>query len=137
MKEKIECPEDLRIHNSAVEIANLIWSAVGKWDHFAKSTLGRQIVRSADSIAQNISDGFGRFYFKENKLFCYYARGSAYETLCSLNFAAQRGLISNDLHVKLKDMIEALLPQLNNYINSTGKIPVETAVQTSSGDHKN
>jgi four helix bundle protein len=134
MKEKIESPDDLRIHNLAVEIANLIWSTVGKWDHFSKSTLGRQIVRSSDSIAQNISEGFGRFYFKENKLFCYYARGSAYETLCSLNFAVQRGLISNEQYLNLKDKIETLLPKLNNYIKSTGKVPAENPDLNSSGE---
>jgi four helix bundle protein len=33
---------------------------VAEWETFAKETLGKQIVRSADSVGANISEGFGR-----------------------------------------------------------------------------
>ncbi|TMI72809.1 MAG: four helix bundle protein [Bacteroidetes bacterium] len=42
---------------------------------------------AADSIAFNISEGYGRFHYKENKNFCYYSRGSAKETLTGVHKA--------------------------------------------------
>jgi four helix bundle protein len=70
--------EALKVYQSARTIAEDCWMFVSKWDSFAKQTLGNQLVRAADSIAANISEGYGRYSFKENKLFCYYARGSRY-----------------------------------------------------------
>lgn len=64
--------EDLVAFQVAMEIGDDIWTIVNKWPFFEKDTLGKQITRSADSIALNIAEGYGRFHFKENKNFCYY-----------------------------------------------------------------
>ena len=64
----------------ANEIAEQIWNNVVRWKSFEKNTLGKQIVKSADSIAANISEGYGRYYYKDNIRFCYYAIGSLAET---------------------------------------------------------
>lgn len=40
----------------------------------------RQIKRSADSVAANIAEGYGRFHYQENIQFCRQARGSLEET---------------------------------------------------------
>ena len=72
--------EELQVYNMAVEMAEKIWNIILKFDYFAKDTLGKQLVRSADSVASNLSEGFGRFHYKENQQFCYYSRGSLYET---------------------------------------------------------
>ena len=63
--------EDLKIYTISLDLANEIWIVVSKWDYFAKSTIGKQLVRAVDSIAANISEGFGRFHYKENKKFGY------------------------------------------------------------------
>jgi four helix bundle protein len=63
--------ETLKVYQSAMTIGEDCWELVSKWDSFAKQTLGNQLVRAADSIAANISEGYGRYSFKENKLFCY------------------------------------------------------------------
>ena len=67
-----------------------VWSAVMKWDFFARDTLGKQVVRSADSVAANISEGFGRYHYKENIHFCYIARGSLLETRTWLDKSKRR-----------------------------------------------
>jgi len=64
-----------------------------KWDFFAKDTIGKQFVKLTDSIAANISEGFGRFFYKENRQFGYYARGSLFETTTWLTKAHNRKLI--------------------------------------------
>lgn len=61
--------ENLDIYNMSMEIAKNIWDAVFLWDNFAKNALGYQIVKVADSIAANISEGYGRFSYKENRQF--------------------------------------------------------------------
>ena len=63
-----------------MDLAETIRSSVLTWEYFHKDKIGKQLVRSADSIAANLSEGFGRYHYKENKQFCYYARGSLFET---------------------------------------------------------
>lgn len=72
--------EDLDIYQLALEIGEDVWKVVGKWDAFSKRTLGRQFVDAADSISANIAEGYGRYFYKDRKIFCYYSRGSLLET---------------------------------------------------------
>ena len=83
---------DLRVYSLSSEIGDIIWAIVEKWDYFQKDTIGKQFVKSADSISANIAEGFGRYHFKENKNFLYYSRGSAYETIDWLSKARRRKL---------------------------------------------
>jgi four helix bundle protein len=67
--------EDLRIYQLAMDIGERVWEIVVRWDYFAKDTVGKQLVKATDSMAANLSEGYGRFHYKENKQFCYYCRG--------------------------------------------------------------
>ncbi|WP_313940727.1 MULTISPECIES: four helix bundle protein [Calothrix] len=49
--------ENLQVYQLAEKLADEIWNIVGKWDEFAKDTVGKQIVRSVDSIGANIAEG--------------------------------------------------------------------------------
>jgi four helix bundle protein len=115
--------EDLIIYQKSMGIADNIWHEVSAWKYFERDTLGKQWVRAADSIAANISEGFGRYYFKENKQFLYYARGSLQETRTWLSKAFNRKLISGETHRHLYQELETLSPKLNNYIRSIGPQP--------------
>jgi hypothetical protein len=64
----------LEIYREAMDIGEEIWMLASGWDFFAKDTVGKQIVRSSDSIAANQSEGYGRYHFQENQKFCYYPR---------------------------------------------------------------
>ena len=72
--------EDLEVYQEANIIADEIWNIVLTWDYFQKDTIGKQIVKLSDSIGANIFEGYGRYFHKENLQFCYYARGSLFET---------------------------------------------------------
>src|ERR1700749_1727923 len=87
--------EDLEVYNLAESFSDEIWFNVLEWDFFPRDTLGKQLVRSADSIGANIAEGFGRFHFKENKNFCYFSRGSLIETKGWITKAKTRKLISD------------------------------------------
>lgn len=112
--------EDLEVYKVAMEIGEIVWSVVDKWDYFPKKTLGAQYVDAADSIAMNISEGYGRFHFKENKNFCYYSRGSAKETLTATNKAKTRNLISEEEFIVLSQKLDLYFRLMYGYINSIG-----------------
>jgi len=52
--------ENLRIYALPEQLADRIWESVSRWDGFAKDTVGKQLVRAADSIGANIAEGSGR-----------------------------------------------------------------------------
>lgn len=113
--------EELRVYQLSLNLAEEIWMIVVKWDYFSKDTIGKQLVRSADSVSANLSEGFGRYFYKEEKQFCYYSRGSLYETKTWLTKASNRKLISNEDFEKFEKEINDLGVKLNNYINAIGK----------------
>ena len=78
-----------------MEIGEKVWRIVEGWDYLSKKTIGTQLIEAADSIAANISEGFGRFHYKEAKQFSYYARGSLFETKTWLTKANKRQLLED------------------------------------------
>ncbi len=112
--------EELKVYQLAMTVGEKVWEIVSKWDYFTKDTVGKQLVKSVDSIAANISEGYGRFHYKENKQFCYYSRGSLYETKTWLNKAHDRRLIVDDDFQSLHNDLETIAYKLNNYIKSIG-----------------
>ncbi|MFO7614112.1 MAG: four helix bundle protein [Bacteroidales bacterium] len=117
--------EDLTIYEMSIDISNKIWNEVIKWDSFPKNTIGWQLVRAADSIVANISEAFGRYHFKEQKQFLYYARGSLYETKTFIRMSNSRHLINNETHSLLKNELESLARKLNSFINTVGKMSTD------------
>ncbi|MFQ5652763.1 MAG: four helix bundle protein [bacterium] len=113
--------EEIRVYNLAMDLAEKIWEIVSKWNYFDKDTLGKQLVKAADSVAANLSEGYGRFSYKENKQFCYYSRGSLYETKTWLTKAHNRNLITDDDFTSLQKQTNTIAIKLNAYINSIGK----------------
>jgi len=106
-----------------MDMAERIWNIVIEWDYFTKDTIGKQLVRASDSIASNLSEGFGRYHYKENRNFSYYSRGSLYETKTWLTKAHNRKLISSENFQIFSHEIENIGIRLNNYIKSIGNIP--------------
>lgn len=113
---------DLVVYKIAMELGEDIWNVVDKWSFFQKDTLGKQLTRAADSIALNIAEGYGRYSYKENKQFCYYSRGSAFETFSGLNKAYDRKLITEEIYASLKVKFEQFFKLLNAYIKSIGNV---------------
>jgi four helix bundle protein len=113
--------EGLEVYQLAINIADQIWEIVINWDYLAKDTLGKQIIRSSDSIAANISEGYGRYFFKENRQFCFYARGSILETKTCLLKAKNRKLITEINYNNLITSLETIHAKLNGYMKFIGK----------------
>ena len=115
--------EELQVYSLSMEMAERIWNIVIEWDYFTRDTIGKQLVRVADSIAANLSEGFGRYHYKENANFSYYSRGSLYETKTWLIKAHNRDLVSDEIFEVFIDQIDNIGIKLNNYIKSIGKNP--------------
>ncbi len=121
--------ENLRVYRLAEDLADGIWQVVVAWPQFAKDTLGRQIVRSADSIGANVAEGSGRRAFQDNRRYVKIARGSLHETQHWLRRAYKRDLLKESDVSALKQIIDELAPKLNAYLKSIGP-PL-----TTSADH--
>ncbi|MGH7177685.1 MAG: four helix bundle protein [Tepidisphaeraceae bacterium] len=126
--------ERLRVYVLAEDLADDVWAAVRGWDHLARDTVGKQLIRSADSIGANIAEGTGRGSFQDNRRFVRVARGSLYETKHWLRRAFQRGLLTDDQVRGLRETIENLSPQLNAYLKSIGT--TRTAPITEATDYR-
>ncbi len=112
--------EDFKVYNLAMDLGEKVYSEVIKWDDFNKDTVGKQLIRSVDSIAANLSEGMGRYHYKERKHFSYYSRGSLFETKTWLIKASNRSLIQKELIEQLLRDIEVIGVKLNNYIKTIG-----------------
>ncbi|BAY23662.1 S23 ribosomal protein [Calothrix sp. NIES-2100] len=115
--------QELQVYQLSERLADDIWRIVDGWDVFAKSTIGQQIVRSADSIGANIAEGFGRGSYQENKRFVKIARGSLNETQHLLRRAYTRHLLTPEQIKSIQIIINELAPKLNSYLNSIGQLP--------------
>ena len=85
--------EKLEVYNIAEAFSDEIWNIVVVWKYFEKDTIGKQLVRSADSISANIAEWYGRYFYKESKQFYFYARGSIQEIKSWLSKCMTRNVI--------------------------------------------
>ena len=112
--------ENLRVYNLSEVVAGQIWDFVVTWDCFAKDSIGKQLVRAADSIGANIAEGHGRGTYKDNRHFCRIGHGSLNETRHFLRRAFRRKLLTEEQIEQLRPLIAQLGPTLNAYIKSIG-----------------
>ncbi len=114
--------ENLEVYQLSERLADEIWKIVKRWRGVALFTVGKQLVRAADSIGANIAEGVGRGSFKDNRRFVRIGRGSLYEVKHWLRRAYRRNLLAEADVKRLKPMIDELAPRLNAYLNSIGKV---------------
>jgi len=110
--------EKLRVYEMSEQLADEIWNVVAEWQLFEKDTVGKQLVRAADSIGANIAEGVGRGSFPDNRRFVRTARGSLNETKHWLRRAHRRHLLTKDTVGRIKPIIDKLSPSLNAYLGS-------------------
>ncbi|HVF31066.1 MAG TPA: four helix bundle protein [Pyrinomonadaceae bacterium] len=112
--------ENLEIYTLAEQLADGVWEIVLRWNFFAQDTVGKQLVRSADSIGANIAEGSGRGSEQDYRRFVRIARGSLNETRHWLRRAFRRKLLSERQIKSLTPLIEKLTPKLNAYLRAIG-----------------
>jgi four helix bundle protein len=110
--------ENLQVYQLSEELADFAWLTIQRWGHFEKDTIGKQLVRSADSVGANIAEGTGRGSKKDNMRFAKIARGSLFEVKHWLRRAYKRSLLSETDISKFQEILNVLTPKLSAYINS-------------------
>ena len=105
--------EPQKVYSVSMELSQRIWEIVDEWPVFARDTLGKQMVRSSDSISANLKEGMGRYSYKDRNQFNIYSRGSLFETHCWLEKALTRNLISKEDLIGI-DRLKATLQAKQN-----------------------
>jgi len=113
--------EKLDVYRLSETIADMIWDIVDEWQTFARDTVGKQIVRAADSIGANIAEGVGRSTHPDKKRFGRIRGGFIYETKHWLRRAYRRKLLTQKQVEALKPLFDELAPRLNAYLKSIGR----------------
>lgn len=108
--------ETLDFFRSFEHVADVIWSHVSTWKPFARETLGKQLVRSVDSINLNLAEGDGRYSRLDAIHFFVVARASARESRLSIQRAIKRGLIADNEGTALIEELTEATKKLNLFI---------------------
>ena len=101
------------------QLSNLIWNIVRKWDYFSRDTIGKQLVRSVDSISSNLAEGWKRYYKKDKILFFHYSKSSFYESIDFIGKAFQRKLISQEELDRINSLVIEFPRLINGLIKGT------------------
>jgi four helix bundle protein len=115
--------ENLQVYQLAEKLADGLWELARDWNSLARDTIGKQMLRAADSIGANIAEGTGRGSYQDNRRFVKMARGSLYETQHWLRRAYRRKLLTAEQTENLKQILDNLCPMLNAYLKSIAPRP--------------
>ena len=110
---------ELDVYRLAEELSDMVQYDFDKWNKKVQNTGGYQIIRSSDSIAVNIAEGYGRYTPADRKKFYLYSRGSLEETKSWLRKLIRRKVLSESRVTEYEAIVEKLGPKLNAFINST------------------
>ena len=113
--------EELEVYQLADSLSDMVWDIVIEWGHFAKDTVGKQLVRSSDSIGANIAEGSGRGSYSDYGRFIKIARGSLFESKHWLKKALKRKLITKKIFDEMESLINELIPRLSAFVNYLNK----------------
>lgn len=108
---------DLEVWQQARAFKLAIYSLVKSFPKTEKYSLEDQIVRSCRSIPANISEGYGRYTYKEQIRFCMNARGSLYETQNHLIDANDCNYITAETLTEYIEQVNTVERLLNGYIS--------------------
>src|SRR3972149_1324478 len=110
---------DVQPYKTAFNLSNYVWEIVIKWDYFAKDTVGKQFVKSVDSISANIAEGFGRYFKKDKINFYRYSNGSVKESFDWNEKAKVRNLINKDEYQHIFGELQKLPKEINQLVKIT------------------
>lgn len=119
MAEKYLKLNNISSYKIAFELSNYVWPIVLDWDYFAKDTVGKQFVRSVDSISANLAEGFGRYGKKDKIKFYRYSYGSVKESLDWNEKSKTRELITKEQYNYIFDRLNELPKDINSLIKFT------------------
>lgn len=111
----------LTVYLQAKELSSEAWIIHNKLVDSHKRMFGEQFVRSTDSVAANIAEGYGRFHYLDKIKFFYNARGSLYESYHWFETIVARIDIDSRNRQNYLKVYNDLPGLLNGFIKSTYK----------------
>lgn len=108
--------EDLNVWQMARKYRHEIYKVSSKFPKREEYHLTAQIRDASISITANISEGYGRYHFRENIQFCRISRGSINETLDHLYTALDEKYISKAEFDRLYPQGREVERAINGYI---------------------
>ena len=114
--------ENLSVYRLSENLADEVREIVVGWNDLAKDPVGKQLVRSADSIGASVAEGERRGSFQDYRRFIKIARRySLQETQHRLCGAFNRSFSTRKQTATLKPLVDEFAPALNACSHSTGK----------------
>src|SRR5882672_6553985 len=110
--------EKLQVYQLSEKLADGIWKVVLVWNPFARDTVGKQIVRSADGVGANIAEVAGEEALWIIAVSSEWPVVRYMKLFTGLRRAYVRGLLSQAEVRKLRVLVEELSPKLNAYLRS-------------------
>lgn len=122
--------EDTEVCGRASELSDWIYRLVRQWDEFDRDTIGKQLVRAADSVGANLVEGDGRRSDVDSVRFFRYARSSAREARWWIRRAVARQIICPERGMELISELTICAKMTNGLIRfrSTAKVKEALAV---------
>ncbi len=114
--------EDLEVYSLSMDLADNVYFLIKKFSQFHLDTIGKQWIRAIDSVSSNLSEGFGRYTYRDSRNFSIIARGSLSESKTCLQKSIRRNLISEEVYNNLLKEHKNLGIKLNNYITAQTKL---------------
>lgn len=110
--------EELEVYQIALAISDMAWEIYLKLPKEFKYTMNSQFLDASDSIGANISEGYGRYHYKDSMKFYYTARGSLFESDFWINRLYKRQFITGNVYSDFLSLVNTEKIKLNNFINS-------------------
>ena len=119
MEKKYLKLNDIDAYKIAFNLSNYVWDLIIRWDRFSLDTVGKQFVRSVDSISANLAEGFGRYSKKDKIKFYRISFGSMYESLDWNEKALKRKLVNKSEYDYIFSKLQKLPKLIHQLIKFT------------------
>ncbi len=121
MEKKYLKLNNIDAYKVAFNLSNYVWDLIIKSGRFNLDTIGKQFIRSVDSISANIAEGFGRYSKKDKIKFFRISFGSMYESLDWNEKAFKRKVISKKEYDHIFSELQKLPKLIHQLINFTNE----------------
>jgi four helix bundle protein len=109
--------DSFELYNSARRFRVATYRLIRQLPADERYCLATQMRRAAVSVSNNIAEGHGRWYYRDNIRFCRIARGSAGELIDDFNVCMDEGYGKASEVALLQEDARQLIARINSYIS--------------------
>jgi four helix bundle protein len=135
MSSDLQFVEDLAFFGKLTATSDAIYSVVSNWSILGQETVGRQLIRSVDSIGANLVEGDGRQTQADSIRFFVIARASARESVYWLQRAQVRGFLTAGQFAEFTDSVDHAVKSINKLIAYRRTVSKRSSVREQPSDY--